>query len=48
MDTERWQILLKAIDRGSLRAAAEEKVRRESVLQSEIAGFVGFGRGYEE
>ena len=24
MDTERWQILLKAIDRGSLRAAAEE------------------------
>ena len=22
MDTERWQILLKAIDRGSLRAAA--------------------------
>lgn len=24
MDTERWQILLKAIDHGSLRAAAEE------------------------
>ena len=24
MDTERWQILLKAIDRGSLRAAADE------------------------
>ena len=24
MDTERWQILLKAIDRGSLRATAEE------------------------
>ena len=32
----------------TLRAAAEEKARRESVLQSEIAGFVGFGRGYEE
>lgn len=24
MDTERWQILLRAIDRGSLRAAADE------------------------
>ena len=24
MDTERWQILLKAIDQGSLRAAADE------------------------
>ena len=26
MDTERWQILLKAIDRGSLRAAADEEL----------------------
>ena len=32
----------------TLHAAAEEKARRESALQSEIAGFVGFGRGYEE
>ena len=47
MDTERWQILLRAIDRGSLRAAADEMDVTVSGISRSVATLekeLGFSR----